>query len=104
MKHSCRYPVIVSSLGALVAALLVSGASMAQLPPAPPDEFVATSTPVYYEGHAAYWWGNYWYYRDEHGLWRHYDREPRELGERRARGLPARRDYGHPAARAVRRR
>jgi hypothetical protein len=33
----------------------------------PPADYIATVEPVYFEGHAAYWYGNRWY---------HYDREP----------------------------
>ena len=50
---------------------------------------------MYYEGHASYWYGNHWYYRDEHGSWGHYDHEPTFLAERRAHAAPARRSYEH---------
>jgi|HubBroStandDraft_2_1064218.scaffolds.fasta_scaffold179359_2 hypothetical protein len=41
----------------------------------PPADYIATVEPVYFEGHAAYWYGNRWYYRDG-ARWGHYDREP----------------------------
>lgn len=77
----------------------------------PPDAYVGTTEPVYFEGHAAYWYGGHWYYRDA-GAWHHYDREPPELHERRVQSPPQRRTYephavrpagrgpaGHPAGR-----
>jgi hypothetical protein len=30
----------------------------------PPDAYIATTEPVYFEGHAAYWYGGRWFYRD----------------------------------------
>jgi len=57
---------------------------------APPPEVIATLAPVYYEGHAAYWWHNHWYYRDMHGHWGHYQAEPRFLHDHR---------FSHPAYR-----
>jgi hypothetical protein len=59
----------------------------------PPDTFIATTDPVYFEGHAAYWYGNRWFYRDG-GRWNHYDREPAGLAQRRGQGSPARYSYG----------
>jgi hypothetical protein len=59
----------------------------------PPAAFVATSAPVYYEGHASYWYGNRWYYRDG-GAWRYYHNEPAHLRERRAQHEPQRQLYG----------
>jgi hypothetical protein len=58
----------------------------------PPDSFIATTTPVYYEGHASYWYGGRWYYRDG-SHWSHYDREPAALYQRRSQAPPARRTY-----------
>jgi hypothetical protein len=58
----------------------------------PPDSFIATSEPVYFEGHAAYWYGGRWFYRDG-GRWNHYDREPAGLAQRRAQGAPGRYSY-----------
>lgn len=65
----------------------------------PPDTYVATTEPVYYEGHATYWYGGSWYYRDGRG-WNHYDREPPALYQRRVQAAPARRNY-EPARRQV---
>ena len=72
----------------------------------PPDAYIAATEPVYFEGHAAYWYGNRWYYRDG-GRWGHYDREPAFLYQRRLQGVPRQRVYepnrggrGRPAGRA----
>ena len=59
----------------------------------PPDAYVATSAPVYYEGHPAYWWGNRWYFRDG-ARWHAYREEPAHLREYRARTGPVRHYYG----------
>jgi hypothetical protein len=69
----------------------------------PPDGYIATTEPVYFDGHPAYWWGNRWYYRDGGG-WRHYDREPPALAERRMHAPPVRRTYARPEPRAPGRR
>ncbi len=58
----------------------------------PPDAYIATTEPVYFEGHAAYWYGGFWYYRDG-GRWSHYGREPPGLYQRRMQAAPARRNY-----------
>ena len=77
----------------------------------PPDGYIATTEPVYYEGHATYWYGGNWYYRDGN-RWSHYDREPPALQQRRMQAAPVRRSYtpsgtspvanaaGHPQERA----
>jgi hypothetical protein len=69
----------------------------------PPDAYIATADPYYFDGHASYWYGNRWYYRDG-GHWAHYDHEPPALYQRRIQAAPARRSYesyrGHaPSAR-----
>jgi hypothetical protein len=67
----------------------------------PPDSYIATTDPVYFEGHAAYWYGNRWYYRDG-DRWSHYDREPAGLYQRRMQGGARRRVYeggGHGGSR-----
>jgi hypothetical protein len=61
----------------------------------PPDAYIATTEPVYFEGHAAYWYGNRWYYRDG-ARWSHYDREPPVLYQRRMQAPPVRRTYEQP--------
>jgi hypothetical protein len=58
----------------------------------PPDEFIATAEPVYFDGHASYWYGNHWYYRDG-GRWNHYDHEPPGLYNRRMAAPMGRRTY-----------
>jgi hypothetical protein len=66
----------------------------------PPDAYIATVDPYYFDGHASYWYGNRWYYRDG-GHWAHYDHEPSVLYQRRIQAPPARRSYesyhGHAA-------
>jgi hypothetical protein len=67
----------------------------------PPDDFIATTEPVYYDGHAAYWYHSHWYYRDG-AHWRSYGHEPPALAQRRAQnGPPPRRDYARPSVRAA---
>ena len=61
----------------------------------PPDAYIATTEPVYFEGRAAYWYGGRWYYRDG-GRWGHYDREPPALYQRRMQAPPVRRTYEEP--------
>ncbi len=59
----------------------------------PPPAFIATATPVYYEGHATYWYGGQWYARDG-ARWSAYRAEPVYLRDYRARGVPPRQLYG----------
>jgi hypothetical protein len=59
----------------------------------PPPEYIATTEPVYYEGHAAYWYNNHWYWRDAGGNWGHYDQEPAFLADRRMHSPPDRREF-----------
>jgi hypothetical protein len=58
----------------------------------PPDSYIATTEPVYYDGRASYWYGGRWYYRDGGG-WRHYDHEPSALYSRRVQAAPVRRNF-----------
>jgi len=53
-------------------------------PPAPPDDYIATAQPEYYEGRPVYYYNNSWYYRDTHGAWSYYRSEPAYLRDRRA--------------------
>jgi len=80
------------------AALLVglaSGSARAQFEVviAPPADYLATTEPTYFEGHAAYWYRNRWYYRDG-SAWRYYHDEPEYLREYRGRREPHRHFYG----------
>ena len=94
-----RPAAIVSKL-AFACFLLVTGAGVsgcadevAVAPPAvgaevavyPPDAYIATAAPVYYEGRPAYWYGGRWYYRDG-GRWGYYRNEPSYLYSRRGYG------------------
>jgi hypothetical protein len=74
---------LVLSLGLTIMAPVASAQVVVEYPP---HEVVATLTPVYHEGHAAYWWHNHWHYRDTHGHWAHYEVEPQVLHDHR---------YGH---------
>ena len=80
--------------GSLLLALAVSLPAAAQLVvnvqvgPPPPPEYVATTAPVYFEGHPCYYYDGYWRYRDPRGGWRYYREEPRVLYERRFREPP----------------
>lgn len=70
----------------------------------PPSETIATVTPVYFEGHAAYWWHNRWHYRDPHGAWLRYHAEPTFLRDHRvAHPYVEHRYYttGHQGARPI---
>ena len=49
----------------------------------PPAAYIATAQPEYFEGRPAYFYNNYWYYRD-HGRWSYYRSEPGYLRDRRA--------------------
>jgi hypothetical protein len=49
---------------------------------APPQAYIATSQPEYFQGRPVYWYNNNWYYRD-HGHWSYYRSEPGYLRERR---------------------
>lgn len=84
--------------GALAATSLVGTPAAAQWAP-PPPEVIATTDPVYYEGHAAYWYGGHWLWRDGHGAWNHYDREPAFLADRRMHSPPARYHFTQPVRR-----
>jgi hypothetical protein len=73
----------------------------------PPDAYIATTEPFYYDGYASYWYGGRWYYRGGGGRWNHYDREPAALAQRRMQGAAVRRrNYepsgGRPAGRPSR--
>ncbi len=80
---------------AALAACLFATPARAQLEVvvAPPADYLATTEPVYFEGHAAYWYGNRWYYRDG-SAWRYYHDEPGYLREYRGRREPHRVFYG----------
>jgi hypothetical protein len=48
----------------------------------PPASYIATATPVYYEGYPSYWYGGRWY-RREGASWRAYHDEPGYLRDSR---------------------
>jgi hypothetical protein len=78
----------------VITSCLVSARAFAQVEVViPPPAFIATATPVYFEGRPAYWWGGRWYFRDG-GAWRFYHDEPAYLREWRGRREPERHFYG----------
>jgi hypothetical protein len=79
---------------AAIAGCLASTPALAQIQVQifPPASFVAVNRPVYYEGHATYWYGNQWYYRDGR-KWRAYHQEPVYLREYRGRHRTAQYHY-----------
>ena len=82
--------------GAIISCGLLSTPVQAQVVihvPFPPAPYIATTSPVYYEGHAAYWFQNRWHYRDG-GAWRYYENEPAHLREYRGNHQPSRQYYG----------
>jgi hypothetical protein len=86
--------VIATAAGALAAISLLADRAEAQWVP-PPSEVIATSEPVWYEGHAHYWYGGHWYWRDEHGGWQHYDHEPAYFAQRHGREVVRHEWGGH---------
>jgi hypothetical protein len=62
----------------------------------PPASYVVTTEPVYYEGHASYWYGGRWVYRDG-PRWNYYRSEPQYLGLRRGYVAQPRRVYERSA-------
>jgi hypothetical protein len=85
---------ILSALG-LAGAISLSSTRAEAQEVVPPPEYIATAQPVYYEGHASYWYGGRWYYRNGGG-WGHYAGEPAYLRGWRGRpGWGARYHYGN---------
>lgn len=58
----------------------------------PPPDFIATTQPVYFEGRAAYWWNNRWWFRDG-PRWGWYHEEPAFLRDHRDHHEPVRAYY-----------
>ena len=88
------------SKGALCAAVIASclvfsstAQAQVEIRLFPPAAFIATSSPVYFEGRASYWYQGRWYYRDGRA-WRYYQEEPTHLRERRIHHSPPREYYG----------
>ena len=94
---------IAPFLGLVGAALLLPGCyagvddDVAYYPSA---GFIATEQPVFYDGHASYWYNGHWVYRDAGGRWGYYHSEPGYLAARRGGGPGGfqRRTYERPAA------
>lgn len=79
--------------GAMAAGLTAAWAQIEVTFGFPAPEFIATTQPIFFEGHAAYWFGGRWYYR-EGNAWRYYRDEPAFLRDRRMHREPERHFYG----------
>lgn len=56
----------------------------------PPAGFIASATPVYYEGRPAFFYNDRWYFRNGAGAWGYYRNEPPYLyRQRTVYGAPA---------------
>jgi hypothetical protein len=109
MNRTTKMVVKLSSACSLLGVLVLAGGCYGEVDeggPAyyPPDSFVVTGQPVYYEGHASYFYNGRWVYRDGGGRWNAYRSEPTYLAQRRAAVAAPRRTYERPAARAPARR
>jgi hypothetical protein len=58
----------------------------------PPDVYIATTVPYYFNGYPTYYYGGRWYYR-EGARWRYYQREPEALRRSRMEAMPMRRNF-----------
>ena len=72
---SLKGALLVGAITGAMTLCLMTGRARAQIVIVPPDGCIATISPVYYEGNAAYWCGDNWYYRNGRG-WGRYDSEP----------------------------
>lgn len=89
---SIFFKVLLAALPITGTLVVAEGVASAQYPP---PEYIATATPEYYEGHAAYYYNNQWYYRNGSN-WAAYHSEPTYLRDRRAHWSPER---AHPTYR-----
>jgi len=67
---------------AVVTAYVPTAEAQVQVVEYPTNAYVASYAPIYYEGHAHYYYRNHFYYRD-HGGWHGYAHEPAGLWGRR---------------------
>ncbi len=65
----------VLCIGVIASCLVAAAPAQAQDEDYPPEAYIATYEPAYFEGRPVYWYGGYWYYRDGHA-WHHYASEP----------------------------
>ena len=94
-KHAIQKALQRAVCGGLLAGCLFATPARAQINVEvefPPADFIATTTPVYFEGRAAYWYNGRWYYRDGRG-WGFYRDEPVFLRDWRGHHEPERRYY-----------
>jgi hypothetical protein len=73
-----------------LSAISTIAAAQIEVQLSPPDSFIATTEPVYYGGHPAYYYNGHWYYRDAQNRWNYYHDEPAELRDHRMHAPPAR--------------
>jgi hypothetical protein len=92
---------LVGTILGTIALCLMTEPARAQIVIIPPSGCIATISPVYYEGNAAYWCGDNWYYRNGGG-WGRYDREPGFLRSYRGNHAPDRQFYGRGRAEGYR--
>jgi hypothetical protein len=88
---------LLGTIAGAIGLCLATDPARAQIVIVPPSGCIATISPVYYEGNAAYWCGDSWYYRNGGG-WGRYDREPGYLHSYRGSHAPDRAFYGRGRA------
>jgi hypothetical protein len=94
MKRIVSFSNVLAVLVLLGVSLGGAGTARAQVVISPPSVVIATSQPVYYQGHPSYWYGGHWYWRD-HQSWHSYGSEPGYLHDHRVHGPPQRHYYEH---------
>jgi hypothetical protein len=94
---SLKGALLVGTIAGAVTLCLSTRPARAQIVIIPPSGCVATMSPVYYEGNAAYWCGDSWYYRNGGG-WGRYGTEPGYLRSYRGSHAAGREFYGRGRA------
>jgi hypothetical protein len=94
---SLKGALLGAAIAGAISLCLATGAAQAQIVIVPPSGCIATISPVYYEGNAAYWCGDSWYYRNGGG-WGRYGTEPGYLRSYRGSHEAGRAFYGRGRA------
>jgi hypothetical protein len=81
MKRSIS-KILLPAVFSLAAVAMYAPAAEAQTYVYPSSAYVASYSPIYYNGYAHYYYNNHWYYRDGAG-WHGYAHEPAYLWGRR---------------------